>query len=206
MSVISNAIPLVLSGPSGAGKSTLLKRLFAEYPDRFSFSVSHTTRKPRAGEEPGKAYHFTDRPTFEEMIRQNKFIEHASFSGNLYGTSIQAIEDVEKTGKRCILDIDSQGVRLVKASHLKPFYLFVTPPSYEELLPRLTGRGTETSEAIEARLAAAKKEIKYAKEPGVHDAFVVNDDVERAYEVFKNIALGESVEGDPMPNLELPED
>lgn len=180
-----------------------------------------TTRKPRVGEEPGKAYHFAERSEFEEMIRQNKFIEHAVFSGNLYGTSIQAVDDVRATGKRCILDIDSQvclgelfsdafcfidsflqGVRLVKASHLKPFYLFVAPPSYADLLPRLTGRGTETPEAIEARLAAAKNEIKYAQEPGVHDAFVVNDDIDRAYEVFKSIALGESVQGDPMPEFE----
>jgi guanylate kinase len=123
MTVIDVLRPLVLSGPSGVGKSTLLKRLFAEYPDRFGFSVSRmfgsfptdlfdiladTTRKPRAGEEPGKSYHFTDRKEFEDMIQQNKFLEHAKFSGNLYGTSVQAVEDVRVTGKRCILDIDSQ--------------------------------------------------------------------------------------------------
>jgi len=115
--------PLVVSGPSGVGKSTLLKRLFAEYPDHFGFSVSRmvhtfltslskrlidTTRQPRAGEVDSKTYHFTDREGFEDMIQQNKFIEHAVFSGNRYGTSIQAIENVKATGKRCILDIDSQ--------------------------------------------------------------------------------------------------
>ena len=94
----------------------------------------------------------------------------------------------------------------MKASQLQPFYLFIAPPSYADLLPRLTGRGSESPESIADRLAAAKEEIKYAQEPGVHDAVIVNDDVERAYEVFKKIALGESLEGDPMPNLEIQDD
>ena len=97
-------------------------------------------------------------------------------------------------------------MRLVKASHLDPFYLFITPPKYSELLERLKGRGTETEEAVASRLAAAKGEIRYAHEPGVHDAVVVNDDVDRAYRVFEKIALGESIEGDPFPDLEVPED
>ncbi|CAG7853900.1 Guanylate kinase; AltName: Full=GMP kinase [Serendipita indica DSM 11827] len=206
MPALETLRPLVLSGPSGSGKSTLLKRLFKEHPDRFGFSVSHTTRRKREGEEDGVAYHFVSMQEFESMIERKEFIEHAMFSGNRYGTSIKAVDDVATTGKRCILDIDSQGVRLVKASHLDPFYLFITPPKYSELVKRLTGRGTETEEAVASRLAAAKGEIRYAQEPGVHDAVVVNDDVDRAYRVFEKIALGESTEGDPFPDLEVPED
>ncbi|PVF93819.1 putative GUK1-guanylate kinase [Serendipita vermifera] len=206
MPVTNTLRPLVLSGPSGSGKSTLVKRLMKEYPDRFGFSVSHTTRSPRAGEEDGVAYHFTDTNTFQNMVGQGKFIEHAVFSGKMYGTTFKAVEDVAQTGKRCILDIDAQGVRLVKQSHLKPFYLFVAPPRFSDLAERLQGRGSETPETIASRLEAAKNEIRYAQEPGAHDAIVVNDDVERAYQVFKAFALDEEgVEGDQMPEFEMPD-
>ena len=130
--------PLVLSGPSGSGKSTLLKRLFQEYPDRFAFSVSRersyfcnnaklilsghidTTRNPRRGEEHGKAYHFVDKSEFQRMVENKEFLEHATFSGNMYGTSIRAVDDVATTGKRCILDIDSQ-VRNLSPYSLMPY-------------------------------------------------------------------------------------
>lgn len=194
--------PLVLSGPSGTGKSTLLNRLFKDHPDRFGFSVSHTTRAPRAGEENGVAYHFVPREQFEELISKGAFIEHAQYSSNLYGTTIAAVEDVAKLGRRCILDIDSQGVRSLKRTSLEPFYLFIAPPSISTLKSRLTGRGTETEESVQARLQAAITEITYAKERGVYDAVLVNDDLDRAYNVLEKIALGESGEGDDMPPLD----
>jgi guanylate kinase len=100
--------PIVISGPSGAGKSTLLKRLFAEYPDRFGFSISHTTRGPRAGEENGREYHFVTREDFQKLVEQNGFIEHAQFGSNLYGTSVQAVKDVRERGRVCILDIEME--------------------------------------------------------------------------------------------------
>jgi hypothetical protein len=100
--------PIVISGPSGAGKSTLLKRLFAEYPDRFGFSISHTTRGPRAGEENGREYHFVSREDFQKLVEQNGFIEHAQFGSNLYGTSVQAVKDVRERGRVCILDIEME--------------------------------------------------------------------------------------------------
>jgi guanylate kinase len=100
--------PIVVSGPSGAGKSTLLKRLFAEYPDRFGFSISHTTRGPRAGEENGREYHFVSREDFTKLVEANGFIENAQFGSNLYGTSVQAVKDVRDRGRICILDIEME--------------------------------------------------------------------------------------------------
>jgi guanylate kinase len=99
---------IVVSGPSGAGKSTILKRLFEEYPDRFGFSISHTTRGPRAGEENGREYHFVTKEAFNDLVEQKGFVEHATFGGNSYGTSIQAINDIAQQGRTCILDIEME--------------------------------------------------------------------------------------------------
>ncbi|RLV85909.1 Guanylate kinase [Meyerozyma sp. JA9] len=180
--------PIVISGPSGTGKSTLLKRLLAEYPDKFGFSVSHTTRSPRAGEQNGIDYHFVTKDEFQKEIEEKRFVEWAQFSGNYYGTTIKAVEDVASTGKTCILDIDMQGVKSVKASRLNARYLFLSPPSVEELRSRLEGRGTETAESVEKRLAAATAEMEYAK-TGAHDKIIVNDDLEKAYSEFKAFVL-----------------
>ncbi|KII85766.1 hypothetical protein PLICRDRAFT_114960 [Plicaturopsis crispa FD-325 SS-3] len=194
--------PLVLSGPSGVGKSTLLKRLFAEFPDKFGFSVSHTTRAPRPGEVDGKDYHFVPVQTFTQLIKDGAFIEHAQFSGNFYGTSFQTVRAVAAQGRRCILDIEAQGVRQIKATTLNPVYLFISPPSLGALRERLAGRGTDTEAAVQKRLATALKEIAYAQEPGVHDVVIVNDDLDRAYELFKRVALGEKMAGDELPPLD----
>ncbi|KAF7308726.1 Guanylate kinase-like domain-containing protein [Mycena chlorophos] len=198
----SFARPLVLSGPSGVGKSTLLKRLFAEFPDKFGFSVSHTTRAPRPGETHGKEYFFVPADEFKSLIAQNAFIEHAEFSGNSYGTSVATVNQVHEQGRRCILDIEAQGVRQIKASTLDPVYLFISPPSLAALRARLQGRGTETDASVQKRLATALKEIEYAKEPNVHDLVIVNDDLDRAYELFKKVALGEQITSDVLPPLD----
>ncbi|KAJ3745547.1 guanylate kinase/L-type calcium channel beta subunit [Lentinula detonsa] len=194
--------PLILSGPSGVGKSTLLQRLFAEFPDKFGFSVSHTTRAPRPGEQDGKQYHFVTREKFLALRQEGAFIESAEFSGNFYGTSFQTVREVQEKGRRCILDIEAQGVRQIKATDLNPIYCFISPPSLTSLRERLRARGTETEASIQKRLATALNEIQYAKEPHVHNFVIVNDDLDRAYQLFKQIALGEAVSGDKLPPLD----
>ncbi|KAI9508188.1 guanylate kinase [Russula earlei] len=196
------ARPLVLSGPSGSGKSTLLTRLFADHPTQFAFSVSHTTRVPRPGEVNGEQYHFVSRENFLSLLSEGGFVEHAEFSGNLYGTSKQAIASIVESGKRCILDIEVQGVRQIKRTDLNPIYCFIAPPSLSMLRDRLIGRGTETTDAVEKRVKTALLEIEYAKLPGAHDYIIVNDDLDRAYELFKSLALGNPISGDTLPPLE----
>lgn len=184
------ARPIVISGPSGTGKSTLLKKLFAEYPGKFGFSISNTTRAPRAGEVDGKDYHFTKVEDFEQAIKDKKFIEWAQFSGNYYGTSIKSVDDVTKSGLTCLLDIDMQGVKSIKNTTIDARYLFLSPPSIEELKDRLEKRGTETQDSISKRIAAAAAEMEYA-ETGAHDKIIVNDDLEKAYKEFKEFILEE---------------
>jgi guanylate kinase len=203
--------PVVVSGPSGAGKSTLLKRLFAEYPDTFDLSVSHTTRAPRPGEENGREYYFTTKEDFLDLVSKNAFIEHAQFGGNYYGTTVQAVKDVAQKGKICVLDIEMEGVKQVKRTDLDARFLFLAPPSIEELEKRLRGRATETEESLtvwvsyhipslpqlarlsagnltllQKRLAQAKNELEYAAQSGSHDRTVVNDDLEKAYKELRD--------------------
>ncbi|CAG8820876.1 7816_t:CDS:2, partial [Racocetra persica] len=178
-----------VSGPSGSGKSTLLKRLFQDYPNRFGFSVSHTTRSPRPNEQNGVHYHFVSREEFEKLITQNKFIEYTEFSNNLYGTSIDAVRAVADEGKCCILDIELQGVKSVKKTNLNARFLFVAPPSLQVLEERLRNRGTESEDAMQARLKAAKEELAYAAEEGSHDKVIVNDDLDTAYEQFRKFIV-----------------
>lgn len=185
--------PIVISGPSGAGKSTLLKKLMGDYPDKFGFSVSNTTRQPRSGEKDGIDYYFTSIEGFKKMIEKNEFIEWAQFSGNYYGTSIAAVKHVADVLKKtCILDIDMQGVEQVKKTDLNARFLFLSPPSLEELRKRLEGRGTETKESLEKRLEAAKKEMEYAK-TGAHDKIIINDDLNKAYKEMKEFIFSEEV-------------
>ncbi|XP_034533285.1 guanylate kinase 1b [Notolabrus celidotus] len=184
---MSGPRPVVLSGPSGAGKSTLMKRLMKEHEGVFGFSVSHTTRNPRPGEEDGKDYHYTTREAMQEGIANGDFIENAEFSGNLYGTSKSAIEDVQAQNLICILDVDIQGVRRIKETDLNPIYISIQPPSMDILETRLRDRQTETEESLQKRLEAARIDMELSKEPGVFDVVIINDDLERAYEELKDI-------------------
>ncbi|KAL3430563.1 guanylate kinase-domain-containing protein [Aspergillus tetrazonus] len=185
-SAVQKFRPVVVSGPSGTGKSTLLKRLFAEYPDTFGFSVSHTTRAPRPGEQHAREYYFTTKEDFLDLVSKNGFIEHAQFGGNYYGTSVQAVKDIAAKERICILDIEMEGVKQVKKTDLNARFLFLAPPSVEELERRLRSRGTETEESLQKRLMQAKNELEYAKQPGAHDKIIVNDDLESAYKELKD--------------------
>ncbi|PVU91668.1 hypothetical protein BB561_004263 [Smittium simulii] len=183
--------PIVLFGPSGSGKSTLLAKLFDEFPGQFSFVVSHTTRQPRQGEQHGAAYYFVTKDEFTKMIQNQEFIEHAEFSGNHYGTSIKAVEDVEKLGKICILDIEINGVRQVKRSRLNPRFLYISPPSLDVLKQRLLSRGTETEESLKKRLDTAVVEQEFANTPNAFDSKIINLDLDTAYKQFKEFIFGD---------------
>ena len=165
-------------------------------------------------------YHFVSRDAFTSLLGKGGFVEHAEFSGNLYGTSKQAITSIIESGKRCILDIEvqvcfflcpspqtslhflSQGVRQIKDTDLNPVYCFIAPPSLSTLRERLVGRGTETTAAVEKRLKTALLELEYAQQPRAHDHIIVNDDLNRTYALFKAVALGNPITSDALPALE----
>lgn len=184
--------PIVFCGPSGAGKSTLLKKLISEFPDSFAFSVSHTTRNPRKGETEGKEYHFVTKEEMLKKIDRGDFLEHAQFSGNFYGTSKQAVDDVLKSGRLCTLDVDIQGVINLKKTDLNPIFVFIKPPSIGELEKRLRNRGTETDESLKKRLETAEVELEYERsESSAFDHVIVNEELESAYEQLKGILKGQ---------------
>ncbi|XP_010909053.1 guanylate kinase 1 isoform X2 [Elaeis guineensis] len=194
--------PIVISGPSGVGKGTLISKLMKEFPSTFGFSVSHTTRAPREKEVDGVHYHFTERSKMEKEIKDGKFLESASVHGNLYGTSIEAVEAVTDAGKRCILDIDVQGARSVRASSLEAIFIFICPPSLEELEKRLRERGTETEEQVQKRLRNAKAELDQGKSPGLFDHILVNDDLETCYKNLKQtLGLDETADASHQPSM-----
>ncbi|XP_037642973.1 guanylate kinase isoform X2 [Sebastes umbrosus] len=183
--------PVVISGPSGAGKSTLLKKLMKEYDSVFGFSVSHTTRNPRPGEVNGKDYHYVTREVMQTGIDNGEFIESAVFSGNMYGTSKAAVQEVQAKNLICILDIDMQGVRSIKKTDFDPIYITVQPPSMAVLEKRLRDRKTESEESLQKRLRAAKVDMEFSKEPGVFDVQIINDKLEEAYGQLKHALLEE---------------
>ncbi|XVF56117.1 hypothetical protein PTKIN_Ptkin06aG0091400 [Pterospermum kingtungense] len=180
--------PIVISGPSGVGKGTLINMLMKEFPSVFGFSVSHTTRAPRGMEKNGVHYHFTERTVMEKDIKDGKLLEFASVHGNLYGTSIEAVEAVADSGKRCILDIDVQGAKSVRASSLDAIFIFIYPPSMRELEQRLRSRNAEA-------------ELEQGKSSGIFDHILYNDNLEECYENLKVTFL--SLEPSPK-GIDLP--
>jgi guanylate kinase len=181
-----NNTPVIISGPSGVGKGTLFKRLFAEHPDTFTLSVSHTTRNPRGGEKHGVDYFFVSMQEFEDLIAADGFVEHAKFGSNRYGTSKMTIEEQTAKGKVVVLDIEMEGVKQIRASGQPGRFVFIAPPNFEELEKRLRGRGTEDEDSVTRRLEQAKKELEYSHTPGVHDIVIVNDDLDTAYKALED--------------------
>ncbi len=182
---------LIISSPSGAGKTTLTNRLKTEFEkpsERLRFSISHTTRPPRATELDGREYHFVNRATFEAMVRAAAFAEHAEVHGNLYGTSVNEIEIARAEASGVIFDIDYQGARQIKATFPEAIDVFILPPSLDELEQRLRGRGTEDDASAKRRLEAAKRDIEHY---GFFDYVVVNDDISSAHEKLRGIVLAE---------------
>lgn len=178
----------IISSPSGGGKSTILEQVMADLPG-LSFSVSHTTRQPRANETEGREYHFVDREHFIRMRDQGKFLEWAEVHGNLYGTSIEAVQDMLDSGLDVILDIDIQGARQIKNNKdLRPISIFIIPPSLAELERRLTERATDNPEAIDLRLKNAVGEMV---DTSSYDHVIVNDDLDEAVSLVKAVILSE---------------
>ncbi|MEV0848780.1 guanylate kinase [Streptomyces sp. NPDC049954] len=164
----------VLSGPSGVGKSTVVAHMRKEHPEVW-LSVSATTRRPRPGEQHGVQYFFVSDEEFDKLIANGELLEWAEFAGNRYGTPRHAVAERLENGEPVLLEIDLQGARLVRESMPEARLVFLAPPSWEELVRRLTGRGTEPPEVIERRLEAAKTELAAESE---FDVTLVNTAVE----------------------------
>ncbi|HEX3345232.1 MAG TPA: guanylate kinase [Polyangiaceae bacterium] len=180
---------IILSSPSGAGKTTLTRMLLQECPE-LRFSVSHTTRAPRANEVEGRDYHFVDRRGFDALVDEGAFLEWAEVHGNRYGTSIAEI-DRARAVPGCngmIFDIDYQGARQIGSKLSDVVSVFILPPSMAELERRLRGRASETEETLSRRYAVAEREIEHY---ALFGYVIVNDDVKRAFDELRSITVAE---------------
>ena len=178
---------LTISSPSGAGKSTLIAKLRERVQD-MRFSISHTTRPPRANEKDGCDYHFTDRSTFRSMVEADAFVEWAEVHGNLYGTSDREISEARGAFGGVLFDVDCHGARQIRSRYADAVSVLILPPSLVELERRLRQRASDSEESITRRLQAAIGEISYY---GVFDYIVVNDCLEEASEQLYGILLAE---------------
>jgi guanylate kinase len=180
-------IPFVVSAPSGTGKTTVCRGL-VEHDPGIEFSISHTTRARRQGEEDGKDYHFVTRAEFERLVAASAFVEHAEYAGNLYGTSFTSLDAPLAAGRDLLLEVDVQGALQLRKRRPDARFVFLLPPSLSELERRLRGRNTDAPEVVERRLALVRSELE-----AVHafDYAIVNEDVERTIEALRAIVAAE---------------
>ena len=174
---------IVISGPGGVGKDTLIEMLRARNP-HLCYSVSYTTRPVRPNEIPGEHYTFVDVPTFNELVERGELLEHAVVNGHLYGTSTRRVNEMQESCYDVILKIDVQGAEQVREKRPDGVYIFVAPPTMEELLRRRVVRGAESPEEMQERQQLAEVEMAYAHR---YDHIVVNDDAERAVREIEHI-------------------
>ncbi|NOQ45294.1 MAG: guanylate kinase [Desulfobulbaceae bacterium] len=183
-----NGMLLVISAPSGCGKTTILKRVMADLPG-LVFSISHTTRAPRSGEQDGRDYYFVDHRQFREISGRSPsgFLEWAQVHGNFYGTGRDEVESQQLAGNDVVLDVDIQGAAQIRVSG-DPVTVFIAPPSLAELEHRLRGRGTESEETVALRLVNAKQEMQAVDE---YDYLIINDRLKEAVESLRAIIIAE---------------
>ncbi|MEG0238081.1 MAG: guanylate kinase [Clostridium sp.] len=191
---MKRGVLLVISGPSGAGKGTICKALLDKHKEIY-LSVSATTRAPRKGEVEGVNYYFTTKENFVQKVEEGDFLEHAEVYGNYYGTPKSGVEKMLEQGKDVILEIDIQGALKVKENCEEGIFIFILPPSMEELKQRIIKRGSETPESLMTRFKSAYKEINYISK---YNYAVVNDEVDVAVNKLEAIITAEKCRVDRM--------
>ena len=182
----------IISGPSGSGKDTVMTALFKKMPELL-FSISSITRAMRAGEREGEKYNFITREKFEDMLKNDRLLEHNEFVGNYYGTPREPVERAIANGQDMVIEVDVNGAAQIREKMPEAVSIFIMPPSFAELKRRLSGRGTESEELIQKRLISALGEIKRAAE---YDYIVVNKDIAAAADDIMSVILSSRLKTD----------